>query len=177
MTEPTLYLKNIKIYPGRSEESTCYTADLYFEGVNTAAVDSGGQGGTPAIFPHKPYDDNRERIKRASEYALGLPHYEYISGGQRLSFPVELDFLADLMVAEEQMLRWLRRTCKRETLFAYHPADVNGEGWRSLNPKQPLDDKRRAWILDRHPDAVFADDLVAAWSLAPFRKVLVGYDW
>lgn len=63
-------LKNIKHLESLSEETNCYTADIWVDGVKTAAASNHGHGGCDMYHA---YEGQRERLEAAEAWAKSLP--------------------------------------------------------------------------------------------------------
>lgn len=103
MTAPTIELKNIKYAAFASEETSCYSATIFVDGVKFATVDNEGRGGPDRVSPFTGgYDavaQLDERIKRTmprieSEYFPdGLePSLETVCGDLLDTFLLRKDF-------------------------------------------------------------------------------------
>jgi len=68
ITKPIITLKNLKHFEAGSQETNCYVADIYVDGIKFAYVENDGHGGCDNVTPikGKTYADLREledRIK------------------------------------------------------------------------------------------------------------------
>jgi hypothetical protein len=62
-------LKNVKFYESMSEETNCFQADVYANGVKFASVKNNGQGGSTALY----HNGNLELFKTVEKYCESLP--------------------------------------------------------------------------------------------------------
>lgn len=88
-------LKNIKVYDELSEETLCFTATLYIDGVNRGEVSNRGQGGC------NDFDDIswKEEEKIDTWCKNNLPKYEWNGLQCETSFEVHL---ADILYSKLQ---------------------------------------------------------------------------
>lgn len=92
-------LKNIKFYEKLSEETNCFTADLYIDSKHTAYVQNEGRGGNTDIRWARKHDGDKERITQAEEYCKTLPDVDGLK--MDLEFHVDLLF-EDYLKAKAQ---------------------------------------------------------------------------
>lgn len=70
MKNPIIEIKNIKINKAFSEETICFTADIYVNGVKTGYAKNDGHGGC-THYNH--YENKLELLEQAEAYAKTLP--------------------------------------------------------------------------------------------------------
>lgn len=128
-------LKGLRSWTGA--DGIGYQASLYADGLRTAHFTDDGNGGSMRwkIFNQPGMDAFR-----------ALAHTSYPT----LSETDAVDMLAARMSDMEALRAKYRRMTAKETVF-YRPATPMGE---YLTVKRPLDDKVRAFILRKYPDAV-----------------------
>lgn len=71
-------LKAVKIYNSMSEETTCFEANLYLDGVKLGSVKNRGTGGETELHL------SRENLKKFNEYAKTLPMWGWSDGTEFL---------------------------------------------------------------------------------------------
>ncbi len=82
-----LQLKKIKIYDELSEETICFTAELYADGKKVATVENDGRGGSTDVYFTEGW--RSESAQRVIQYAKENPIvYEY-PWGKYEGFQVE----------------------------------------------------------------------------------------
>lgn len=87
-------IKNIKINKSFSEETICFTADVYVNGVKTAYARNDGRGGcTYYCSYHKPNNDHD--LRQAEAYAKSLPSTTHEFGGRTMILEMDLERLID----------------------------------------------------------------------------------
>lgn len=111
-------LKNVKYAAFASQETPCFSATIYIDGVKAAVVDNSGQGGPNDYHPWQV----QERI---NEYAKTLPK---ISIGE--GYPLmdqDCDSVIDDLLDQFLRDRDLKRLCSKKTLFR-KPNETYKEG-------------------------------------------------
>lgn len=109
-------LKNVKINDKLSEETTCFSATLYVDGVRTAEVANRGTGGCDEY--RRVFDPARLAAFRA--FVKSLPPEPPLDGkGEPLPMDADL-YVANLLEAHEKgrVLRRLEKDCKTKLCFA-----------------------------------------------------------
>jgi hypothetical protein len=93
-----LQLKKVKIYDELSEETICFTAELYVDGKKVAVVKNSGQGGSTDVY----YINGIpiEEVRKLEEYAKKHPVVYYLYGEEVKFYGV--DYLVDKLL--EQMI-------------------------------------------------------------------------
>ena len=64
-----LELKNVKFSEWNSEETNCFQAVVYFNGVKSAMVQNDGRGGSTDLYP---LCDNFEAFKKVRDYCQSI---------------------------------------------------------------------------------------------------------
>lgn len=90
-----ILLKKIEIVSRMSEETTCFTADLWIEGKHVGTAKNGGTGG-PTHYSGFGLE-NIEIIRNAEAYCLSLPAQEY----DDFSIPMTLELFIDNIIDAE----------------------------------------------------------------------------
>jgi hypothetical protein len=112
-------LKNVKIHPDMSAETTCFSASVYIDGKKSGTVENRGCGGS-----HFYYFDSHE-VRKA---------FQVFCNEQPCEFDFEKDdqYISDLLTRWDTD-RWLKRQCKTKIVFK-----VEGDGefdWHMLKKK------------------------------------------
>lgn len=98
-------IKNLKINKRMSEETNCFSATLYLDGVKRGEVYNHGHGGCNIYSDRKAQDE-------LEAYAKSLPEREAFG----TMLPVSADWLVDDCVEDELMLKDLKSTLKNRVL-------------------------------------------------------------
>lgn len=93
-------LKNFKFYERLSEETNCFVADLYVNGVKCASVKNEGHGGCTDYWH---YEGKKELMQQAEQYCLTLPPIKY--GTFVLSMNLEhfIDNLVEIELEKKEL--------------------------------------------------------------------------
>lgn len=91
-----IQIKNIRVYDKLSEETTCFTAELYINGIKAAECKNNGRGGAHDYSPY--LLENRILITAAQEYCKTLPPVIITMPGHVTTLPNSLElFIDDLL--------------------------------------------------------------------------------
>lgn len=132
-----LELKNVKIHPDMSQETDCFSADLWVDGKKTGQVRNEGHGGS-----HR-YDIPYAIQDKLHEWAKALPRkYDDIE--------MDLDQAIDTLLTESEHRRWLARNTKGKTLVRFK-GDKKGS-WAVF--KTPYSAQVDAGIVKAHGDRI-----------------------
>lgn len=127
-----LELKNVKVHKDMSEETTCFSATLYVNGVRAADVKNDGQGGCNHY-----YFSDRKLENEVWEYAKQkVTKFQF----------EQLDILVGDLLEQFETAKWLKPKLKKSTLFQLH-GDKKGT-WRIL--KAPFDAKAKTWLVNKY---------------------------
>jgi hypothetical protein len=88
-------IKNIKINTAFSEETVCFKADVYVNGVKTAYASNDGHGG--CTF-YNAYENKRELLRQAEAYAQSLPSTTETFGETTITLESNLERMIDDVV-------------------------------------------------------------------------------
>lgn len=119
-----LELRNVKFYEKLSEETNCYTADLYANGKLVATVRNDGHGGETDVRQFSP--KVAKEFAAIEAYCKLLPYKTFGD----LSYPVTLDVLADDLFEEWVVKRERSKVvAKLDKLTVNHIVILNREKW------------------------------------------------
>jgi hypothetical protein len=144
MPNINIELKNIKTFRGRGNG---FEADVYVDGKKVAHATDYGDGGPMNFMPI--YD--KEAFARAEKEAKNLP----APAGQSFDgLEMDLEYYVILMLSEWEFARWAKRACKKKTVyhFAGNRTDI-------YSYNIPFDEKIKAQILKKHPDAIILNEI------------------
>ena len=93
-------LKNFRFYDRLSEETYCFTANIWVNGTKCGNAENRGYGGE-TDYHHEGTEQSKELIKQAEEYCLKLPPivWKSISSGKDLSLDMNLTRYIDELVS------------------------------------------------------------------------------
>jgi hypothetical protein len=88
-----IQIKNIKVYNALSEETTCFTADVFVNGKKIAYAKNDGRGGS-TYYNHYNRED-RPALEAAEEFAKTLPSTTYNGSFGELVIESTLETIID----------------------------------------------------------------------------------
>jgi hypothetical protein len=100
-------LKNFRFYDRLSEETYCFTANIWINGTKCGSAENIGYGGE-TDYHHEGTEASKQLIKQAEEYCLKLPPIVWQSSvnGKDLSLDMNLtryiDELVDVLVKKKE---------------------------------------------------------------------------
>lgn len=129
-----LELRNVKINKAMSEETNCFSADVWADGVKSGVVSNHGHGGC-----NRYHWINQEIGKKIEDFAKE----------QKTEFEFEkLDQLISDLFVKFQVKKDFVRWTKKSTLF--HVKGDKKESWRTIKTIFTLDVKK--FIQDKYGD-------------------------
>lgn len=129
-TENRVTLKSLKVHDDMSEETTCFSASLYFDGKRVGTVRNDGRGGCHM------YDVPHKKLRELEEWART----------QDLEFDIEhLDQIVNHQIVVIEETKWLKRNCRKYTCFRLK-GDPSGQ-WRKLNG---VGEPARKWLAKHY---------------------------
>jgi hypothetical protein len=137
-----IQIKNIKVNLAFSEETTCFTADIFVDGKKTAYARNDGHGGcTYYCSYHKPNDD--ENLRQAEAFAKTLPSTTYNMGGKDLVIESNLEGIIDQAIDDyvnaKEKAKFLKKLEKEmETGFVIGVPNSGNAYSRSFKGKPKL---------------------------------------
>lgn len=161
-------LKNIKYAAFASEETHCYSATLYIDGVNIGEISNEGHGGCDMFHPAKgrTWDDYRNADARCK---AELPPCDLTSIGlPGETMPQSLETVCGDLVNEFLRRRDLKRMCGRQIAFFKERPTAPGAPLFVIPIKgRPVPALAQA-VAQRHPGAVVLNTLPEAEALKLF---------
>jgi hypothetical protein len=91
-------IKNIKINKSFSEETICFKADVYVNGVKTAYASNDGRGG--CTFYNR-YEGKEALLEQAEAYAKSLPSHTYEGFGKPMVIESDLEGIIDQAIDDK----------------------------------------------------------------------------
>lgn len=171
MTKPTIELRKVQVLVRASEETHCYTADLYVDGVRIAEVGNHGQGGPDFFTPVKDatwdgkagWEISRHLNERiGAEYPrrdmadIGMPGH---------SLPESLESLCCDAVNDHLLDKDIKRMTANKIAF-YDPERRGIYTFKAAPTEANLDVIRK-----RHPTVTFLNGLALPEARALLRSV------
>lgn len=135
-------LKNVRVNQRLSEETACFSATLYIDGVRAADVGNRGHGG-----PNEYHFKDRDLEKRFYAYCESLPPKP-----DEL-FPEGLSMDADMLVGDLLERFELEKLCKGRTVFRLAGKTYQKGAWDVYN-KMPYETEGKAYLAKHHAGKV-----------------------
>ena len=155
-TQNRVTLKKVSYSASLSEETSAFTADVYFDGKRIAYASNRGHGGPTDI---NAYEGQGPKVAEAEAYAKTFPHTGVI-GGQAYDFGMHsLESIVDDLLASYLTERDLKRLLKKTV-------GIVGTEVRVI--KAPYSPETAAAFRKQHPDVVLLNEL-------PFEEALKRY--
>ncbi len=142
-------LKNFRFYDRLSEETYCFTANIWVNGTKCGNAENRGYGGETDYY-HEGTEASKQLIKQAEQYCLTLPPivWQSISSGKDLSLDMNLtryiDELVDTLVKkkdEENIAKKMNKEMQKAILIG------TDSQYQVISFKKPL---REVW--ETQPD-------------------------
>lgn len=111
-------LKKLSINLRMSEETTCFVADLYIDGLKAGTAENTGKGGMTSIKAYKP-----------GEYELTQKAEAYLE-----SFIDDLVYAEDLKKQRDAINKRIQKDCIKSICWGSDPLN----GWRMMKYTHPL---------------------------------------
>jgi hypothetical protein len=167
----TLSLKNFKHFPSLSEETNCFTADLYINKKLVGYAENRGYGGETSIR-HSGDFDNLKVIREADAYFKALPmqriESEYEEKGYfelPRSLEWEVDSLVDQAIMEKDKKRIDKWVAKHTSIgividggkgtLHFYPFD--------MSKPMPIIGNFVSKVMDKHPNGKILNPNIASF--------------
>lgn len=135
-------LRKIKTNQRLSQETLCFSADIFINGTKAGEAKNHGYGGS-TDYHHLGTDTSRMLIKNAEKYAASLPHRK--SEISDKTYPINLcDLIDDILYAEsnnKEMKRFEAKTakdCLKNICYGIKGKQYRKFGWTGLTIEQVL---------------------------------------
>lgn len=127
-------LKQIKHYERLSEETNCFSAFIYVDGIKCASAENRGNGGNTDIWPID--IKYKEIVKKADEFCKTLPPYVFSDGDTML---YSLETLVDELLEKHLNEKHKEKQAKKmEKLFNSAIVIGNDNEYFSMTLERPL---------------------------------------
>lgn len=127
-------IKNVKINKAFSEETICFIADVFVNGVKTAYAKNDGRGGNTF---YNAYEGKRDLLAKAEEYAKTLPSKKYGTLEIKSDLETIIDEAIDYKFNEGEKAKFKKKLDKdmdKNICFGV----PNGNSYRMIGYKHPL---------------------------------------
>lgn len=136
-------LRNVKVIKSLSEETPCFTANIWIDGRKAGDVRNHGTGGANEVW----FAD-REVQMAFDAFVAAMPPIPNEWGGDPL--PMDADMFVGRLLDEHEERAWATRQCRKRTLFR-----LKGDGtesWRTV--EAPFTPAVKAFLVRKYGDAV-----------------------
>ena len=103
-TCPNVELKNVKIHPDMSEETTCFSATVYVDGKKAGTVKNAGHGGCNDVWIQ-----DRDVRQRVFDWIKTLP--------PRHGLNMDVDWFFTCLLTDWEETKQLKRWCRTKTVL------------------------------------------------------------
>jgi hypothetical protein len=147
-------LKNIKIVQALSEETLCFTAVAYVDGIKTFYVSNRGHGGCHEYTEVDCKPETRARFDAVDAWAKTLPPDHYGD----LELPSDLDSVVNNALVEYEMRQLLKRITKNKIAYV-----DDGKLWTVKLEYSPA---RLDKLLQKKPNAKVLNIMLESEAIA-----------
>jgi hypothetical protein len=157
-----LELKAIRYHERLSEETSCYTADLYCNGVHIANVGNRGQGGPDEVHPVSAA--SRTAVDQAEAYCKTLPNRssEYFPDGWPMDLEGWCGEQLDAYLANKDFTKAIA-----SKVLMIEDGKLMESKFRGVRRIEP---KHIAHVAAKYPGAVILNTLPVAEAFALYRR-------
>lgn len=141
-------LKAVKIHKGLSQETTCYTANLYVDGKKAAECSNRGCGGPDEV--HWLNDDSRKAV--LAHVAATPIKIHYVKDDTHVEMENTLDMFLGHLLSVWEYNDWLKRKLRHNLLFRLEN-DMEDE-WRTVRCPKNQRDAAEKYVRDKYGDRV-----------------------
>lgn len=141
-------LKNIKYAAFASEETYCYSATVWIDGVKCGTAENGGKGGATFIYPQPLADRLNAYGKTLSLKVSDMK----IEDGTSFTYAEDAESLIDGLLADHLEQKHLKRLCATKILFR-KAGDSYADG-EYLVVKAKFTPELKARIIAKHGQGV-----------------------
>ena len=123
MQKSDFSLKKLRINEAGCEETTMFTAELFYGNKLVAYVKNDGRGGSHDYHAY----ETRQLLKESEEWAEKQPEKVYGKGEDQFSFKYSLDSLVDELIEAEDAKKFIKKIDKlAEKAIVFGNADYSG---------------------------------------------------
>lgn len=153
---PVIELKKITINIGMSEETNCYSADLYVDGLKAGTVGNHGHGGCDMVRLVAGFDERELNDQIKATY----PKRPYNFGpGHVGEFETDLESLCGEIVGKHIYTKDLKRKMRSKVLVLEGPDQIMEYSWKGV---RTIDAARIAAFKTQKPH--LADKVMNDWT-------------
>lgn len=144
-----LSIKKLKMMPSLSDETLCFTCDVYVDGEKAFSATNIGRGG---CHHYQPLPNKKGELARGRTL-LTAAHAWAKTQPTEFEFD-QLDQIIDSLISEEEIRQKLLRQCRKQTLI--RTADCGPDEY--LVFKAPYSPHIKARVLAKYPGAEIVNE-------------------
>jgi hypothetical protein len=142
-----LELRNVKHNVKLSEETECFSASLYVDGVKAAECSNRGQGGATDIrFEVRATED------KVNAYVKSLPKRKSSYSNQE--FPIDLEYLVNDLLNEYLTEKSIRNACKTKLCFRLKDSPKDSYSAVKFPVKGVYRKADKDWVVGKYGDKI-----------------------
>jgi hypothetical protein len=150
-----LTLKKVKVIKEMSDETNCYYAEVYVDGVKAFSAENEGHGGPDEFTPLS--EEGKKLLEQAEEYAKALPPFKFTGlGGDDDELPYDLELLIGDLLEKYEETKFFKRLCKTHLVF--RATGQSEMGYYQIKTPHPEDQKLRDKVIAKYPGATILND-------------------
>ena len=155
-----LELKNIKYFESMSEETPCYSADIFINGKKAIHVSNHGNGGSDSQFPLDPF--TFKDVRDLKEYLIKKSGDDFE--------PIDSWCQKEMYTAQDRKL--LKRNMKKNVMFFENKEDLSKGKYYMIKIQNNIMGLI-AYIKDKYPQSIILNDMPFDKALKTFRNEVV----
>lgn len=160
-----LELRNISRNEALSEETHCYSAKLFLDGVHIADVGNHGHGGPDHVHARKGHETALAKVEAYFKTLPPLPTEYKMPDGSPMELTQDLELWCGTQVDDFIVLKDMRRALKRKVLIQ-KDGKIMEYSWKGLKEVTP---KHVEHIRAKHPEAVILNSLPEVEALRIYK--------
>lgn len=147
-----LELRSVKINRQLSEETPCYSAVLYVDGVKAASVSNHGQGGPDDVHWLRPELEQPVEAYCRSQPAISCGYKT--DDGEEVTIPFSLESLCGQLLDEYERQAQYKRWCR--TAIVFQLQGDKPEEFRTIKPRagKPWTKAGRQHLVNKYGDKI-----------------------
>lgn len=123
-------LKNVKVHEDMSEETTCFTAEVWADGEFVGTAKNDGHGGCTDIYNHS---GTRELLQKVEEYCKTLPNHVYPATKHSKEFSVSMDLeqMVHNLLDEAMFINDIKKYFNKGIIYGKMLGDIHQRGYKT----------------------------------------------
>ena len=156
-------VKNVKVAEFASEETLCFEATVYIDGVRAFTAHNDGHGGCDMYRAVSP--EGAKLLDKAEEWAKSQPEIESdVGGGRMFKYQPDLEHFVGAAVTDYRLEKAIKRKKKKGLMFA--------ENDKIYTVKIPNNHPQAAIFKAKKPNAKFLNDMPLGQALEIYKNLV-----